>query len=74
MTGNSQSIFDAALSLPPETRAELVERLLDTLVDTDRAEIAAAWADEARRRLDAFDRDEMGSTPADELRTVPIAG
>ena len=45
-----KGVFEAAMSLPPESRTILVSRLLDTL-DTSADEIERAHMQEARRRV-----------------------
>jgi putative addiction module component (TIGR02574 family) len=67
MSENIEAVFTAALALPPETRATLAERLLDSLKEEGQSEIDAAWAEEARKRLEAFDRGELKGVPAEEV-------
>ena len=62
----TESITSAALALPPESRAELVDTLLRSL-ESQEQEIAEAWADEAEDRLAAYDRGEMGSRTREEV-------
>lgn len=55
-----RQVSEAALKLPPEARAELAERLVESIEDWDEAddgldELAAA----ALRRAEALDRGEM---------------
>ncbi len=54
-----------ALSLPLPERTRLIECLLASLDGED--EVAAAWADEAERRIDALARGETQLLPADEV-------
>lgn len=54
----TESITTAALALPPESRAKLVDTLLRSL-ESQQEEIAEAWADEAEDRLAAYDRGEI---------------
>lgn len=58
-----EEIASAALSLPAEARAELAERLLDSLERVDRATLGKAWAVEAERRIDQLDRGEAKLIP-----------
>ena len=67
MTQETDAVFDSALSLPPETRAALAERLLESLDDQDRSEIDAAWMEEAERRLRDYKDGKVRSIPADEV-------
>lgn len=48
----AEELFDAAVTLPPDERAELVMRLLDSIAAPD-DDLAAAQASESRARLDA---------------------
>lgn len=66
MTQASQAIESAALSLPPEERARLAERLLASL-DADPA-VEAAWMTEIGKRLDAWEAGEIGEIPWEEAR------
>ncbi|MCX5646736.1 MAG: addiction module protein [Phycisphaerae bacterium] len=67
MTPQSQQILDEALGLPPVDRAELVERILASFEFPARQDIDAAWAQEAEDRIDAYERGEIGSSPASEV-------
>ena len=61
-------IFDAALSLPDESRADLAFQLLQTLKPSDGlGEDDSAFADELERRVEAY---ESGQTTADHWDTV----
>jgi putative addiction module component (TIGR02574 family) len=52
-----------ALSLPPQQRAELVERLLDSLHSESAEHVAQEWAALATERLDEIRTDRV--TPID---------
>jgi putative addiction module component (TIGR02574 family) len=67
MTPQSQQVLRDALGLPPVDRAELVEQILASFEFPARQDIDAAWAQEAEDRLDAFERGEIGSSPASEV-------
>ena len=66
MATTTEDILQQLLSLPAETRARLAEQLLESLEPTDE-KIRELWADEAERRLDAFERGEMKAIPAEEV-------
>ncbi len=51
VSSNQQIVFEAALGLPEDQRAELAERLWQSLGDEPQEEIAAAWVAELQRRL-----------------------
>jgi putative addiction module component (TIGR02574 family) len=60
-------IKSAALKLAPSEREALAEDLLLSISDADRAEIDAAWLDEARRRDALFAADPSRAKPADDV-------
>lgn len=57
----------AALSLDPQRRARLAERLLESLEDLSPEENARIWAEEAQRRAAALESGTLSSRPADEV-------
>ena len=65
MTQNTDAIFDAALSLPAEIRADLAERLLESLEEQDQCELDAAWAKEAESRIQAYRQGKLKAIPGD---------
>jgi putative addiction module component (TIGR02574 family) len=67
MDETTERLFQAALALPPETRAVLAERLLDSLAAKDQAAIDAAWGEEAKLRLQAFEKGKIKAIPGDEV-------
>jgi putative addiction module component (TIGR02574 family) len=67
MQSDLDTVTAAALSLPAPDRAALAERLLDSLDDREQKEVDAAWAEEAERRLQAFDRGELKAIPEEEV-------
>lgn len=60
------TVTDEALKLAPVQRAELIESLLASF-DPQRAEIDKLWADEAERRVDAYDQGKLKASPASEV-------
>ena len=67
MTRETQAVLREALKLDPVERAELVEGLLASFDFPDRAEIDEAWAREVEQRIDAYERGEMKSSPAEAV-------
>ena len=61
------SIVEAALSLPDDVRADLADRLLESLPPERQIEIEAAWAKECERRSQAFHEGRLKGIPADEV-------
>jgi putative addiction module component (TIGR02574 family) len=71
----TQTVFQAALALPPENRAVLAETLLDSLTAEDQAAIDRAWIEEAERRLQALAEGKIKATPGDEMmRWLSVRG
>jgi putative addiction module component (TIGR02574 family) len=62
-----ETIVQEALDLPVDQRARVAERLLESLDDLPEEEIERLWAKEALRRVEAADRGEIQSHPADEV-------
>lgn len=68
MTHETADIVEAALSMPAPARAELAEKLLESLGDAvDRKEIDKAWAEESIARLRAYDEGKMKGVPLDDV-------
>ena len=67
MTPQSEKVLRDALELTPTDRAELVEQILASFEFPARKDIDAAWAREAEARIDAFERGEIKTAPADEV-------
>jgi putative addiction module component (TIGR02574 family) len=67
MLPSVESILDAALALPPENRAALAEKLLESLGEKDRAAIETAWAAEAESRLSAYEQGTIKAIPGREV-------
>ena len=62
--------LDKALKLPLDSKADLVELLLNSILEEDRVsreKIDEAWAKEARDRFDAYLRGEISAHPAAEV-------
>ena len=58
--GTFEEILSAALALPPDMRAMLVDYLLESLNDApNQKEIDAAWAVEIERRIRDFDQGKV---------------
>jgi putative addiction module component (TIGR02574 family) len=67
MPKHRKQILTEALKLPPVERAELVENLLTSFEFQSRKRIDALWAEEAEKRIDAFERGEMATIPAKDV-------
>ncbi len=69
----SEEIFRDAMTLPPEARAELTERLVESLAREISPEITSAQLEEVRRRIAQVESGEVELIPGDEaLREYEI--
>ena len=62
----SEEIFQDAVALPPDVRAELTERLIASLADDISPEITNAQLAEVRRRIAQVESGEAALIPGDE--------
>ncbi|MFZ5653338.1 MAG: addiction module protein [Pseudomonadota bacterium] len=60
-------IEQQARKLSAEDRARLVEAMLQSLQDSPASEIEAAWQQEIRDRVAAYDRGESRTYPAEDV-------
>ena len=65
MNERIRNLAEQAGLLPPIERAELVENILQSL-DTADPNLDRLWAEEAKDRLDAYRRGELGALDFDE--------
>jgi putative addiction module component (TIGR02574 family) len=66
MSDDAPRILKQALDLPAIDRAVIVESLLASLDQPD-AQIDELWAEEAERRIAAYDAARMRAIPAGEV-------
>jgi putative addiction module component (TIGR02574 family) len=62
----SEEIFREAMTLSPEVRAELAERLIGSLAEDVSPEITSAQLAEVRRRIAQVESGEVKLIPGDE--------
>lgn len=62
----TEQLIAEIIDLPVDQRAEIVDRILQTLNRPD-PDIETAWAKEAQRRLSEFERGEMTPVPGKEV-------
>ncbi len=60
----TKSVFEAALKLPKKDKLRLAKKLRDS---ADHDEMLMNAANEAERRIEAYDRGEMTASPAEEV-------
>lgn len=63
----TEEIFLQAVSLPPDARVELTERLIASLADDVSPEITSAHLAEVRRRIAQVEAGEAELIPGDEV-------
>ena len=63
----SEEIFREAMTLSPEVRAELAERLIGSLAEDVSPEITTAQLSEVRRRIAEVESGEAELIPGDEV-------
>ena len=67
MSNLVEELAQRGLSLSPEDRARLAERLLDSLHEPALATIEAAWDKEIERRVEAYERGEVRTFEAEDV-------
>ena len=67
MSTEASRILTEVLALPPDERAQLVEKILDSLGAEPDNERLERWAAETESRLDAIDRGELDVLPGNEV-------
>lgn len=69
MTRKARQVFNKALELPRESKADLVGVLLNSIMDDDQAsqkEFGEAWAKERKDRFDAYLNGEIRAYPHED--------
>lgn len=69
MSTEGSRILSEVLALPVDERAELADRILESLGETPDKERLERWAAETESRLDAIDRGELETRPGEEVLT-----
>ena len=67
MSERAEKILEEALQLPSSERADLAERLLDSLAFGTDQRVDGLWAAEAESRIAAFRRGELSAVPAEDV-------
>lgn len=62
----AEKLYQDALALPPETRVELTERLVESLADDIPPELQRAHFEEVRRRIAQVESGAVELIPGDE--------
>jgi len=61
-----QELFDEAVSLPVETRAQLIDKLLRSIHPAQK-EIDELWAAEAEKRVEEIKSGKVKTIPGDKV-------
>lgn len=64
---NLHEVSDAALHLPIEERAQLIQRLVLSLESPSEQELSVDWLHEARRRAEEIDNGMVKVVPGEEV-------
>jgi len=62
----AKELFDEAVSLPIEMRAQLIDQLLRSIHPIQK-EIDELWADEAEKRVEEIKSGKVKTIPGDEV-------
>jgi len=63
-----EQVLALALELPPEQRAALADRLIESLASESADAVDAAWSEEIRRRLERLVAGTAATVPLAEAR------
>jgi len=63
----TQVILNEALKLPPVDKASIIDQLMASFDITERQRIDKAWAEEAERRIDAYDAGKISARPVEDV-------
>jgi putative addiction module component (TIGR02574 family) len=69
MAASAKELYERAMSLNDEERAELVGMLLESLEIEDDEGVEAAWLEEIERRLAELDSGAVKPVPWTEVRS-----
>jgi len=62
-----QTILNEALKLPPVDKASVIDQLMASFDLSERQRIDDAWANEAERRIDAYDTGRISAKPVEAV-------
>ena len=68
MTPNANRLYEDAMALPEDERAELAARLLDSLTKDTPSQLHPAWGEELCRRLAQVDSGEVTPISWEEVK------
>ncbi len=62
-----KDIISAALNLPIQSHALIIDHILASLMKSEHEEIDTLWAEEAEDRIRAYERGEIASVPGEQV-------
>ena len=68
MATNMERVAEQAMKLPAESRAELADRLVESLDSEEIGRIDQLWLDEAKRRRDEVRSGEVKTISGEDAR------
>ncbi len=74
MTEEAARLLEEALKLPPEARAAIAGRLMESLDEHIDEDAEAEWAKEIARRLEEVDSGKVAAIPWSEARRRILGG
>ena len=74
MSERTESVINEALSLSPVERAELIERLYESMRSEREREIEQAWAQESERRIDELQSGKESTVSYEQMKRELSAG
>ena len=68
MSERSQAVIADTLALPPLERAEIIDRLYQSLRSERERKVESSWARESERRIDDYLADHAETVPYEQIR------
>lgn len=72
MTTKGRKLLEDAMTLPPDDRADLAAKLLDSL-DEGEGVVEETWAGEIKRRIEEVESGAVKTVPWSEARKLILA-
>ena len=74
MTSQAEKLFEAAMRLPPEDRAEFAASLLSSLEPGEDEDAEDAWRGEVENRLEELDSGRVRAMTRDDVQDGILLG
>lgn len=72
VTDEAKKLLEEALKLPVRQRARLVSSLIDSLEETDEADVERAWIDEVHKRARELETGQVQGLTWSEARRIML--